>query len=118
MGFIFGLPWGLIGIAWGYAISQAFLALVVLPIQYRRVEVPLERLLKGMALPGLASACMVIAVLIVKLTLKSNVAISPALMLAACVPTGVLSYAAVLLLFRKYFWSEFRTEFGRIFHKG
>ena len=118
MGFIFGLPWGLIGIAWGYAISQAFLALVVLPIQYRRVEVSLGRLLKGMALPGLASACMAIAVLIVKLTLKSHVAISPASKLAACVPTGVLSYAAVLLLFRKYFWSEFRTEFGRIFHKG
>ncbi len=114
-GFVIGLHWGLLGIAWSYLTSQMLLAFIGLPIQYRKLEVSLRRLLGGIAIPALAAAGMGAIVLITRTALYKTGLTPPIAVLTVCVSVGSLTYASLLFLLRKLFWNDLKAEFLRVF---
>jgi lipopolysaccharide exporter len=117
LGFVIGLHWGIIGVAFSYLIVEGLLTIFGMPFLYRKVEVPVLQLLKAMAVPALAAVCMGGAVFALKTALAARGVNAPWLILAACVTTGCVCYGAMLLLMRNYFWQDLKGEFGRIFGK-
>jgi PST family polysaccharide transporter len=115
LGFVIGLRWGIIGVAFSYLITEGLLTIFGMPLLYRKVEVPVSQLLKALAVPALASVCMGVAVFALKMVLAANGVITPVVVFSACVPAGCVVYGVMLLLLKKYFWDDLKGEFGRIF---
>jgi len=91
------------------------LTVVGVPLQCRKVEVPLPQLLNALALPALAAICMGIAVLTVKLTLAAWGVETPVQVFGLCVATGAMVYGAMLFLLKSYYLQDLKKEFGRVF---
>jgi PST family polysaccharide transporter len=115
--FVAGLPWGIVGVAEGYLISQILLTVFGVPVQCRKVDVSLPQLLNALALPTLAAVCMGVAVFIIKIVLAARGVSTPPLVFAASAATGCVCYGGMLLLLKKHFWDEFKGEFDLIFGK-
>jgi O-antigen/teichoic acid export membrane protein len=117
LGFVIGLRWGIIGVAFSYLIVEGLLTIFGMPFLYWKVEVPVLQLLKAMALPALAAGCMGVVVFALRTVLDVKGVTAPGLILAVCVTTGCVCYGAILLLTRNYFWQDLKGEFARIFRK-
>lgn len=104
--FVLGLPWGIMGVAMAYLLSQLLLAFTVVPKLLRKVDVPLPELLQALALPAALTAGMGLAVAGLKAGLHSRGWTASGPILVACVGTGILVYSAGLFWRRAEFWPE------------
>lgn len=110
---VIGLRGGLPGIATSYLFAQLLITVIGVPLQCRKVEVPITGLLRTLAVPALAAAGMALAVQSVKVWLHGQGA-SVAAIFGSCVATGVLAYGLLLLALRRFFWAELRVELFRL----
>lgn len=116
-GFVIGLRWGIVGVAYSYLVTQALLVIFGVPLQCRKVQVSLSSLLKALSIPAMAAAVMGLAVFTTKITLVERGVTQPAVLFAACVGVGVVVYGGLLLVMRNYFWDDMKGEFARIFRR-
>jgi hypothetical protein len=110
--FVVGLRWGIVGVATSYAIVSLAIALPVLGIATRLVELPVSTVLKTLA-PVLGFALlMLVPVALLRLGLEKVAALPALMVLAPTVALGVIVYATSLLYWRPAFLLELLKTVG------
>jgi PST family polysaccharide transporter len=112
--FVVGLHWGITGVAAAYLVVQLLIALIGMPVQYRKVDISVRRLLTAMAEPAAGTMVMIAAVLAVQFALAGRTML-PALRLGVMVAAGALAYVLVLFALRNFFWADLRSDLRRAF---
>lgn len=113
LGFMAGLPWGIIGVAKGYLATQVLLTVFGFPAQCRKVGIPLLPLFRAILVPLAASGCMGVGVAICRNVLTER-GLGSSAVFGGCVLAGMVTYASLLLLLRRFFWNELRREVSHL----
>ena len=101
--FVVGLRWGIVGVAASYAIMSFAIALPLLGIATRLVELPVSTVLKTLA-PVLGFALlMLVPVALLRLGLEKVAALPALMVLASTVALGLIVYATSLIYWRPAF---------------
>lgn len=94
-GFVIGLHWGVVGVATGYAISTTISSTIFQWAVAHALQVPARRMLAGLAGVATAAAVMAVAVLAVRLGLRT-VGVGATLRLAASIAVGIAAYVPLV----------------------
>jgi PST family polysaccharide transporter len=117
VGFFAGLPWGINGVAMGYAISFVVTSPVCFYIALRLVGLTLKDVAGSLA-PAIAGAS-ILGLILMGLRATDFVQtmnVNSRLLLLVCV--GVAIYAGFILLFRRPFLAEVRDTLTQALHGG
>ncbi len=108
-GFLAGLPWGIRGVAIGYAVVFALIFVPALAVGFRVIALPLTSL--WMAIwPGVQSTAVMLAVVIpLRYALIAVTGDRPLPVLAVCTITGAATYFAMMAWLRAPVLQDLRT---------
>jgi PST family polysaccharide transporter len=92
VGFIAGLPWGIIGVAAIYAVLSALLLIPNLAIPFRLISLPLTALWKSIQLIAVSTAAMTAAVAALRWVLVFQLKTPPLVTFGTCAVLGAAFY--------------------------
>lgn len=117
IGFLVGLNWGIVGVAACYMFTQIIIGIVGMPIQFKKIDVSMGKLLRALVTPTVASIVMGLVVFFARWLLLNSFIVSVSMRLIICAILGFIVYLGILFLMRNHYYDEFKLDFVQILNR-